>query len=101
MDVWVRLSRPLKHNVGHPGEYVGHRAGLEVTGSNDDFEFGLARHQPRPTCYGETLALDQGQPELVDGQPLGVTLRLDTAHRLSTTATVKARARAWRTPRRS
>jgi hypothetical protein len=91
IDVWVRLNRPLKHNIGHPGEYAGHRASLEVAGTNDDFEFGLERHHPRPTCYGETLALDQGQPELVDGQPLGVTLRLDSAHRLTATATVKAR----------
>jgi hypothetical protein len=30
LDVSVRLNRPLKHNIGHPSEYVGHRASLEV-----------------------------------------------------------------------
>jgi hypothetical protein len=88
MDAWVRLNRPLKHNIGHPGEYAGKRAALEVTGTNDDFVVGLERHQLRPTCYGEDLFLDRGQPELVDGQPLDVTLRLDGNHRLTATATV-------------
>jgi hypothetical protein len=91
MDVWVRLNRPLKHNIGHPSEYVGHRASLEVVGTNDDFEFGLERRHLRPTCYGETLHVNQGQAELVDGQPLAVTLRLDRGHRLTATAIVDVR----------
>ena len=91
MDAWVRLNRPLKHNIGHPGEYAGHRASLEVAGTNDDFEFGLERRYLRPTCYGETLFLGREQPELVDGQPLNVTHRLDGAHSLTATARVKVR----------
>jgi hypothetical protein len=93
LDAWVRLNRPLKHNIGHPGEYAGKRASLEVAGTNDDFVFGLERTELhlRPTCYREDLFLDREQPELVDGQPLEVTLRLDRDHRLTGTATVKVR----------
>jgi hypothetical protein len=88
MDVWVRLNRPLRHNIGHAGDYAGHRASLKVAGTNDDFMFGLERQHLRPTCYGEDLVLNEGQPELVDGQPLEVTLRLDATHGLTGTATV-------------
>jgi hypothetical protein len=91
LDAWVRLNRPLKHNIGHPGEYAGHHASLELAGTNDDFEFGLERRSLHPTCYGETLFLDREQPELVDGQPLAVTLRLDGAHSVTATATVEVR----------
>jgi hypothetical protein len=91
MDTWMRLNRPLKHNIGHPGEYAGHRASLTVTGTNDDFEFGLERNHFYPTCYGETLHLNPGQPALVDGQSREVTLRLDGEHSLTAAATVKVR----------
>ena len=91
MDVWVRLNRPLKHNIGHPGEYAAHRASLEVIGTNDDFTVGLERRYLLPTCYGEVRFLNRDQPDLTDGQPLEVTLRLDDAHRLTATATVKVR----------
>jgi hypothetical protein len=92
LDAWVRLNRPLKRNFGHPGEYAGKRASLELPGTNADFEFGLERAgYLLPTCYHEDLHLDQGQPALVDGQPVEVALRLDRDHRLTGTATVQVR----------
>jgi len=54
LDVWLRLNRPLKHNIGHPSEYTGGRASIEVAGFSWDV-VGLERRHLRPTCYGEGL----------------------------------------------
>src|SRR3954447_20483504 len=55
--VWVRLDRPLRHNVGHSAEHAGHAAFIEVAGAWDDDIVGLEHDVFRPTCYGEYLSV--------------------------------------------
>ncbi|MFL5899999.1 MAG: hypothetical protein ACJ75S_02195, partial [Solirubrobacterales bacterium] len=70
LAVWVRLNRPLRHNVGHSGEFANYGASLEAAGGEHDIP-GMQYSPLRPTCYSEWLWLRESPPQLSDRQPIG------------------------------
>ena len=88
LDVWVRLNRPMRHNLGHPGESADFGASLEAAGGEHDIP-GLYRNHLRPTCYGEDLYVPRENAPLADGQTIEVTLVLGKDERLTAPATVR------------
>ncbi|WP_147448053.1 hypothetical protein [Solirubrobacter pauli] len=88
VDVWVRLNRPLRSAVGHPGELDDTPASLEVAGGLHDVP-GLLATFRRPTCYSESLYLPEKAEPLQAGQPVEVALVLSEQHRVTGTATVQ------------
>jgi hypothetical protein len=88
LAVWVRLNRPLRHNVGHSGELANYRASLEAAGGEHDIP-GMQYSPLRPTCYSEWLWLGASPPQLSDRQPIDVSLKLSRTQSLTGTGTVK------------
>lgn len=88
LDVFVRLNRPLRDSLGHPGEYDGITASLQVAGGMHDIPgmLGIAR---RPTCYAEGLYLPEDATPLQAGQQVEVALVLSEQHRVTGTASVQ------------
>src|SRR5690242_16874723 len=72
LAITALLDRPLRHDLGHPAEHVGHPAYLDVPGAGHDFLVGMERNPTRPTCYTESVSLDPESPLLVDGRPVEV-----------------------------
>jgi len=88
MYVWARLSRPLRHNVGYPAEDAGQPARFAVpfTPRNPSH----VEYDPQyPTCYFEELHFAKPGPVLTDGQPLEVSLAVNSSRKLTTTGTVE------------
>ena len=48
VDVWVRLNRPLHHNVGEPHEYDDAASSLSVPGAHQDGPPGIEHDALRP-----------------------------------------------------
>ncbi|MDA0160833.1 hypothetical protein OM076_11205 [Solirubrobacter ginsenosidimutans] len=91
LDVWVRLNRPLKHNVGYSAEFANYGASLEAAGGRHDIP-GMQYWPLRPTCYSEDLWLAESSPQLTDGQPIEVSLELSDTQRVTGTGTVRVSA---------
>jgi hypothetical protein len=88
MYVWARLSRPLRHNVGYPAEDAGQPARFVVPFTPR--KPSHVEYDPQyPTCYFEELHFAKPAPVLTDGQPLEVSLAVNSSRKLTTTGTVE------------
>jgi len=86
----VRLNRPLRHDLGHPAQYKGQDAYLDVPGAGEhDFLVGMQRDTVFPTCYSESVSLADATPPVVDGQAIEVSLVLSETERVTGATTVR------------
>jgi hypothetical protein len=88
VEVWVRLSRQLRHTVGTPGDYAGHEASIEVQDTSVDWP-GLFGYAFWPTCYSQDLRASESFARLPAGTPVQVSLVLDKTHRVTGTAALQ------------
>jgi hypothetical protein len=88
VEVWVRLSRQLRHTVGTPGDYAGHEGHIEVADTSEDVP-GLLGYAFWPTCYRQDLRTGESFAQLPAGAPVEVSLVLDKTHRVTGTAALQ------------